>query len=342
MSGKAEGQGNDQGTVTVEGMNDALSELVKAADATELVKGDASGIEHTGHIDERGKVGGGRADRSDAGGLDNMMVAKLSEVGMDAGTIAMFSEFVAKQKKDKKDDDEENDEEMSAEMQDVVSDMHAYAKKNGGMKGYSYPGMGKSDDGTGTSEPLAKSMDQFRQDSDIAEAVDVSPYLEAMTTRTAEQIDNLRKSIEEGNSTNAEINRLTAAAMYQMGTLMKSQENVIGELGKRLGIVERTPNPQKGATSSTGAEALSKGMPGEAGGPAAVQPGDNQLNKSEMLSVLSYMNLEKSIKNIGSTKTSDAIYLLNGGNKLDPAIAAAANDFLVQNPNEANTARTYQ
>lgn len=339
----AQGAQTDQSGVTLEALNSSLEDLVKAADATELLnKADASGIEHTGRVDESGKGGGGRADRSDAGGLDNMMVAKLTEAGLDAGTIAMFSEFVGKQKKDKKDDDEENGDDMSAEMTDVVADMHAYAKKNGSMKGYSYPGMDKSGDNAGGSEPLVKSLEEFRKDSDIADAIDVSPFLEALTANTASQIDGLRKGIVDGQANQVDVNQKMAAALYQVGTLIKSQESVISVLGERLGIVEREPQKQKGATNLSGAEALNKSIPGEAGGPPAVNPQGEQLTKAELLSTLSYMNLEKSIKNIGATKTCDAICLLDGGNKLDPQILAAASDFLVQNPNEAQTARTYR
>jgi hypothetical protein len=330
---------NDQGTVTVEGLSSALDDLVKAADATDLIKGDG-GIEHSGHYDERGKVGGGRASGSDAGGLDNMMIAKLTEAGIDAGTIAAFQDFVAKAKDTDDDADEEpdndEDDEMSGEMREVIADMHAYAKKNGSMNGY--PGFGKSDDG-GYGEPLVKSMDEFRNDRDIADAIDVSPYLEAMTARTADQIDGLRKAISSGFGNQTEVNRHIAAAMHQMGTLVKSQASVIGELGKRLNIVESQPLPAKGATTRTGAQALAKGMPGEAGGPAA---GGESLSKSELLSTLTYMNLEKGIKNIGSQRTSEAIYLLEGGNKVDNAVINAANAFLSQNPTEAQAARIYR
>jgi hypothetical protein len=258
---------------------------------------------------------------------------------MDASLIAAFSDFVAKQKKE--DDEKENDdEEMTGEMQDVIADMHAYAKKKGSMEGYSYPGMGKSDGAAeGGKEPMAKSMDDFRQDKDIADAIDVSPYLEAMTARTADQIDGLRKSIDGGFAGQVDINRHMAAAMHQMGTLMKSQEAVIGELGKRLNIVEKQPQQPKGATSRTGAEAMAKSMPGEAGGPPA---SGSSLSKSELLGTLSYMNLEKKIHNIGSQKTSEAIYLLEGGNKVDDGVIAAATAFLAQNPAEAQQARTYR
>ena len=331
---------NDPGSVTVEGMSQALDDLVKAADATDLIsKGDGSGIEHSGHNDERGKVGGGRAGYSDAGGLTSMMIAKLTEAGIDADTIGKFSDFVGKQAGEKNGEEEEEEEEMSGEMREVVADMHAYMKRNGSMQGY--PGFGKSSDGDDDGEPMIKSLDEFRGDKDIADAIDVSPYLEAMTANTARQIDALRKSIDQGHAGQNEINRHMAAAMHQVGTLIKSQEAVIGALGERLHLVERTPNPQRGATSRTGAQAMSKSMPGEAGGPA-LRPESGALSKSELLSTLSYMNLEKSIKNIGSMKTSEAVYLLEGGGTVDQQVIDAAESFLTQNPNEAQDARQYR
>lgn len=302
----------DEGSVTVEGMSDALEGLVKAAEATDIIKGDGSGIEHSGHVDERGKVGGGRASSGDAGGLDKMMIAKMSELGFDLDFISGVNDFMVGKAK-KKDDDEEEE------------------NGNGeGMTGYK-----KSDDAVApTPDPLVKSMDDFTSDPDIKNAVDVSPYLEAMTVKVAEQIDNMRKSVLDGNSSQANVNQHMAAAMHQMGGLLKAQDVVISELGSRLGIVERTPNPPKGKVDLKGAQALSKGMPGEAGG---MEP----LSKSELVATLSYMNLEKGIKTIGSQKTTDAIYLLEGGNVSDDNIEQAAQHFLATNPNEAQAARTY-
>ena len=125
--------------------------------------------------------------------------------------------------------------------------------------------------------------------------------------------------------------------MHQMGSLLKSQDAVVVELGKRLGIVERTPNPPKGKTDLAGATPLSKSMPNE-----ARADGQEPLSKSELLSTLSYMNLEKGINHIGSQKTSDAICMLEGGNICDDNIQNAAHGFLVANPNLAQEARIYR
>jgi hypothetical protein len=305
--------------VTLEGLDSALTDLVKAAEATDLVKG---GLEHSGRVDEKGKGGGGHADYSDAGGLDNMMVGKMASAGVPADMIADFGEFLAG--KAKGDDEDEEDEDEDEENQ-------------AGFKGKKY---GKSDaadfDSDIDDEPMQKSMDSFREDSDIASALDVSPYLEAMTMRTAEQIDDMRKSLTEQAGSQFEVNRRQAAALYQIGSLVKAQSAVVEALGQRLGLVERTPNAPKGATSAPTAQAMAKSMPGEAGA-----AGGEQLKKSEVLSVLSYMNLEKGIKTIGQQSTVEAIGLLEGGGRVSEDVIRAAHDFVTSNPTIEKEARSY-
>lgn len=313
----------DEGTVTVEGMSDALDQLVKATDALDVLGkgGDASNVEHSGHNDERGKVGGGRADRSDAGGLDNMMVGKMAEAGIPVDMIADFSAFMSGKQSD--DEDEEEEEE------------------NGKMKGKPHGkdamhGYDKSDPKP-DAEPLKKAMDEFREDKDVADAVDVSGYLEGFTAKTADMLDGIRKAMQDTSNSQASVNAMQSRALHQMGSLLKSQSGVIDVLADRLGIVEKQPNAQRGAVTDVGAKTLSKGMPGEAG------TGGESMIKSqrELLNTLSYMNLEKSIKQIGSQQTNEAIYLLEGGGVVSNEVTAAAEAFLAQNPAEAETARTY-
>lgn len=306
----------DEGSVTVEGMSSALKDLVKAADATDLInKGDANNVEHSGRVDESGKGGGGRATTSDAGGLDKMMIAKMSEAGVDVGMIAAFNDFmVGKAKKKDDDEEEENGDKGNG------GDMAGYKKSEG--------------EGTADPDPLLKSMDDFKSDPDIAGAVDVSPFLEALTVKVADQVDGMRKAVADGNASQSNVNQHMAAAMHQMGSLLKSQDVVITELAKRLDIVAREPNQQKGKTDLSSAQALNKGMPGEAGGP-------DPLSKGELVATLTYMNLEKGIKNIGSQPTSEAAMLLETGNILSKGVEQAAQSFLATNPNEAQVARTY-
>jgi hypothetical protein len=318
--------------VTVESLGDSLDDLIKAADAVDLVKGgDANRVEHSGRVDESGTKSGkaessGRASYSDAGSLDRMMIGKLADLGFDANQIsAMEAALVGKQEEEDDDDDDDDDSDVEIE----IAKMRAYAKQNGSLKGYQ---MGKSDYFDAIGEPLVKSLDQFREDPDINDALDVSPYLEAVTARTAEQIDAVNASLHKGFGSQATVNRAMAGAMHQMGSLIKSQAAVIEEMGARLGIVERQPNPQKGVTNAQG---LQKSMPGEAGA------GGEQLSKSEIVSTLSYMNLEKGIRSIDGQSTSEAIGLLEAGDVASPAVLKAVNDFHTANPNESQTARQY-
>lgn len=210
--------------------------------------------------------------------------------------------------------------------------------KHGSIKGYKAPSAAPflapsrpSPSGGGTK----KSMDAFRQDPDIAGAIDVSSYLEGMTARTAEQIDKMRGSLKKGFSSQEQVNRAMAGALYQIGSLLKSRDEVIGELSKRMGIVEKQPAAPKGAT--TRAAALQKSMPGEAGG-----GGGQSLKKHEVISVLSYMRLEKGIQHVGSSAVGEAIYMLEGGGQIDPKLVEAAEAFVASKPQEAHTALTYQ
>jgi hypothetical protein len=190
--------------VTVDGLNSALNDLIKAADATDTLGkggfvshnrpgaggGDANGVENSGHYDEDGKRGGNRGSMADAGGLDDMMIGKLAAAGYDASQIAAFSEALsgaARDEEDGEDGEDEEDEEMEGHMRALHGAMKAYKKDNGSMKGFTFPGFGgKAKKSGNAGEPLVKSFDRFRQDPDISEALDVSKYLEAMTARTAE------------------------------------------------------------------------------------------------------------------------------------------------------------
>jgi hypothetical protein len=314
--------------VTVDGLDQSLDDLIKAADATDLLKAgsvDQNRVEHSGTKGSDGAQGGGRGSYGSDATLDRMMIGKLADLGFDANQISAMEGALTGKATDE--DEDEDDEEAE------IGKLRAYMKDNGGsMKGYK--GFGKSDtSGDGDGEPMVKSMDEFRQDPDVNDAIDVSPYLEAMTARTAEQIDAVNSQLAKGFGNQSTVNRAMAGALHQMGTLLKSQVAVNEELAKRLGIVERTPNPQKGVTDTS---ALNKSMPGEAG-----QGGGTPLNKSEILATLTYMNLEKGIKHIDGQPTSQAIGMLEGGNVAAPAVLKAVDDFHSANPTLSEVARQY-
>jgi hypothetical protein len=303
-----------EATLDEDQLGQSLDELLKAADATGLSKAyGGTSVETTGHVDERGKTPGGMAGSGDVGGLDDMMIGTLSDAGVPSEVIAAFSAFMKK-----KDDDEEGEEE------DDEGKPPPFAKKS---------------ETAPEGEPLKKTMDALREDKDIADTVDVSPFLEALTARVSDQIDGLRKSQNDFAQDQANVNQSIARAMYQIGTLLKSQSAVNQELGKRLGIVEKTPLPARGARSLEEAKALAKSMPGEAGNP------ELDLTKSEVCRVLTYMNLEKGIRTINGQSTGELAGLLEGGGAqatTQPFVVEAVQEFLRENPKEAQQARTYR
>jgi len=337
--------------VDVSGLEASLNDLVKAADATDLVKGKGKdwgsvNRDYSGHNDERGKVGGGAAGSGDIGGLDDMMIGKMGETamsalasaGFSAPQIAAFMSGKAEDEGEDEEDEEDEDEDEMAGDADGSFVSHNRPEPTGKMGPPMPPFRGKAKkSGNGGGEPLSKSIDALRADPDIGDAIDVSAYLEAVTVRVADQIDSLAKGISDGRQEQAQVNRAMAAALWQTGKLVKSQQAIIHALGVRLGIVEATPAAPKGVQSPQRAAALAKGFSGEAGG-----PGSQALKKSEILGTLSYMTLEKGIREINGQKTSEVISLFEGGNVIAPETVHAVESFLRQNPSEANTARPYR
>jgi hypothetical protein len=310
-------QGTEEQTVDAEALDKSLQDLLKAADTTDLSKAyGGTSVETTGHVDERGKTPGGMAGSGDIGGIDDMMIGKLSDAGVPSEVIAAFSAFM---KKEKDDEDEGEDDDKDDKKPPFLAE--------------------KSDAAPAEGETLKKTMDALRDDPAIADTVDVSPFLESLTARMSDQMDNLRKSQMDFAADQAAVNRAMARAMHQIGTLIKGQSGVTQELGKRLGIVERTPMPTKGAKSLEEAKALAKSMPGEAGNP------ETDLTKSEVCRVLTYMNLEKGIRTINGQSTGELAGLLEGGgdqSTTQPFVVEAVQEFLRENPKEAQRARTYR
>jgi len=102
---------------------------------------------------------------------------------------------------------------------------------------------------------------------------------------------------------------------------------------ERLGIVERQPLSAKGATSLQGAQALHKSLSGGGQG--------GSLKKSEVLGALSYMRIEKGMKEINGRGIGDVIYAFEGGGVINPEDAATVERFLNTHPAEAAKAKSY-
>lgn len=303
---------NEQ-TTTLAALDASLQSLVKAAarvTGEPLEKGDSVQIDNSGTYGSEGPQGGGQGTMADAGSLEELMVGKMQELGLNAGQISNLIGFM-------------KDAESGSFLQ---HDRPSPTGKSSGKKPPMPPFKGKADgeydededeeeddeDGEeeeatgpamrGKRKAFGKS-DSFKEnllaEDAINELVDVSPYIEAFTSRTADAIDSLAKSqrsIDKKAQIVAKRNdehfALLAKSLVSLGGVVRTQQNVISELGKRLGLVEAQPAPAKGVQTLSGAKALQKSMPNEVGG------GGSRLNKSEMLSVMSYMNLRKGLKDI--------------------------------------------
>lgn len=312
--------------LTFEAIEASLNELVKAAEATDLVKAYGNvAVDQYGHHDERGDTSGGLAEGGDIGSLDSMMIGKMQQSLIDAGFSAdQVVAFMAG-----KQEEEEEEEEEEGKMSGKPADTSGGVGTNPRVK---------ASGGEASGVSLKRSMDAFRGDADIAEAIDVSPFLESLVARTAEQMDGLHKSMNAQQANQFGFNRQMAAAVYQIGQLAKSSAYVLDALNDRLGLIEAQPSPQKGHTQLSGAQPVRKsfGVHGSEGA------GGERLTKGEVLATLSYMNLEKGVSDIGGTPTSQIIGLFEGGGSLAPQALDAVHGFLSAHPHEADTARTYR
>lgn len=313
-------QNNEEGMTTLEGIQASLDTLVKAAEATDMVKayGNVS-IDQYGHTDERGETSGGYADSGDIGGTDDMMIGKMQQALIDQGFSAdQISAFM----RGKQEEDEDDEDPHAA----------ALARKGDGKMSRSGNVITPTD--------AKKSMDAFMEDQDIVEAFDVVPFLEGLVSKAAEQIDSLSKSLAEAQHDQREFNQKMAAAVYGIGQLAKSSTSVLAALDERLGLIEAQPMPQKGYTQMTGARPIQKsfGHHGFEGQPA----GGEQLTKSELINTLSYMNLEKGIRDIGGQPTHEIVSLFEGGGQLSQRAYHAATGFLQTHPHEADIAKSYR
>jgi len=337
---------------TLDTMQASLDELLKAADAHGTMRKAMGGvdIDTYGHTDERGKTSGGYAEASDAGkGVDlsdEAIVGKMSEVGLNAMQASALLGFMKQNGMMGRADGESGGNFFDHERPSPTGKMKG---KAGGppmppFKGAADDDMdedeGDEDEGDEDEMPqvgkrgMRKSFsDDFSADSDIAETVDVSPFLEAVTARTVDALDSLNKSMRRSERKQGEVNAAMAGAMYQMGTLLKSQSRVIDALSQRLGLVERQPAPARGAVTLSGAQAMQKSLLGGGAG--------STLKKSEMLSTLSYMRIEKGMKEINGRAIGDVIYAFEGGGIINPEDASTIERFLTTHPAEAQKAKTF-
>jgi len=317
-------------TVTDDDLAKSLQALTQVARTTSaMAKGEdgANNVAHSGTMSDGKPSGGGRGSVSDAGALETLMIAKMSEAGASASFIAKM----VKKLREGDDEDEDMQAFMGANLQDP-SDIQV-------------PRPSPTNKSMREENTLRKAMEEMRDVPEINDAVDVSSYLEGLTATVAEMVDGMRKSITAGQGKQDKFNHGMAKAVVGLASLVKSQSAHLAQqssinkvLAERLGIVERAPVAQpRGATTLPQAAALAKGLPAEAGGSAV---GD--LRKSEVISTLGYMNLEKGMKDIYGHKTVDILCQYEGGGELANEHLQAVRQFLAANPNEAAQARSYQ
>lgn len=304
------GNEDSTGDVGTEDLTKAINELVAAAGASDLVK--KGGVDNSGFHGSAGKQGGGQGSESDAGPIDNLMIAKMIQAGVDVSHAASFVAFM---RGDKKKTDEDEWMERSAP---AAADL---AKSFRDSVVASFP-------------------------AESADMLDITPYLDGLTGALGEQLARLDTSIAKSDAKHTGVNTKLAAALHQMGSLLKSelqksarQSAIIEELGSRLGLVEKAPvAAPKGATGTATAKPLHKSMPGEAGAP----DGEIKLTKSSALSALSYMNLVKGERMIGGQSTTDVIVGIESAGVYDADTHNTIQSFLRKlTPDERAQALTF-
>lgn len=309
---------------TLEGLQKSLEDLNKATEALGTVQKSLGNIaiDQGGHTEGTTKTSGGYPEQSDVGGLDSMMIGKMQQALIDAGfDAASISAFMGEDDEDEGEEQDDDGEGSGEVPQPPFGKMGKPASTQGsvGTNPRAKPTGGKG---------MQKSMDAFRENEKIRELVDASEFVEELVASTAAQIDEVRKSHDESASRRAVAEHVFAKALTGLTSVVKSQAAVINELGSRLGIVERAPNPPKGRTQ----------LPPSAQTPRAAA---GQLNKSQVAGVLSYMNLEKGIKEIGGLKTSDLVAGVESG-VVSQRTLESVRGFLAAHPNEVETALTYR
>lgn len=330
-----------QETTTANDLTSSLGELEALAGGLEKAYGGVS-IANSGTTGSDGKQGGGQPGASDVGGIDTLQIGKMVDLGVVQPTAALVGY--------------------------MGDDSGAYGtgRMAGYMDGYQHGKAGKDmDTGDGKGEeymdgykkgylaghgtPASKSLDDEGEDTltkssfesllerpGVGEALDASAFLEELTKGVADSLDELRKSQTARNRSQDQVNQGLIKSNIAMAKALKMVEPVINALGERLELVERTPNPPRGATTTGQARALAKSVPGELG-----DGGAPKLSKAEVVNTLSYMNLEKGVKQINGQATSRLVAYAEAGDLIDEPTMTQVSKFLQQNPEEAERAKAY-
>lgn len=341
----------EQQTTSLDALDASLQDLLKAAETITgepLRKGDGVQIDNSGTHGSDGKQGGGQGSMSDAGKLDDIMIGKLTQAGYNASQINQILGFAKdvgggsffqherpsptmsgkrggkppmppfKGKADEDLDDDDDDDEIEDEGEQQMP-----------------PGMR----GKRTRKSFAQ---QYADDPDISDTVDVSAFLESFVARTTDSLDSIdrqfRKAMKKSHGQTESQFVAMAKAFVGLTDFVKAQHGIINELGVRLGVVEKQPAAQpRGVTSlhQHQTRTIEKSMPHEAGN------GSNSLKKSEYAAILTFMNLEKGIKQIAGRSIAMELVPMVESNELPQDVQLEIHNFLRRNPGEAQLAKSY-
>lgn len=336
--------GEAEETTTAGDLNTSIEELESLAGGLSKAYGGVA-IENSGTYGSEGKKGGGQPGASDIGSIDTMMIGKMVDMGAVVPTAELvgfmgddpgaygsgrMAGFMTGYQHGKAGKD--------MDMGDGKDESFADGYKKGYLAGHGSVPTAKSNDAGADPDPLAKSAyEALLEREGVQEAIDASQFLEELTRGVGDQIDGMRKSLHAADQDQARVNASLLKSNVAMAKALQTVVPVINELGKRLDIVERTPNPPRGATTVPGAKALAKALPGEAGAGAEGE----KLSKAEVASVLTYMNLEKGQRSINGQSTAQLVAFAEAGDTIDDATLNHVREFLKDNPKEAAMAKSY-
>lgn len=158
-------------------------------------------------------------------------------------------------------------------------------------------------------EPLAKSVTASiaqPKDPEVQAAVDVSPFLKAISTGNVEALSTLADTMEKSFAGQSEWNQAIGQAVGQIGLLVKSLRDEVH------GWAEGTNERPKAAQTVTQAQVLQKSFAGNPNQGGAGQDGEH-LSKSVILDTMEAMHQDSIQKGRGG--------LANCGEDLNKSIA---------------------
>lgn len=334
----------NEATTTPEDMQRSLASLEALSGGIEKAYGGVK-IENSGTVGSEGPKGGGQPGASDIGQTETLMIGKL----VDAGAILPTAQLIGFMGDDPSvygagrmagfmTGYEHGKAGKDMDMGDGKGDDYMDGYKKGFLAGHGGDGTFKSESASNETD-LFKSgslYNELRENPETAEALDASAFVESMARGVSDALDQMHKSLREDNANQTRVNHAMIKSQTQLAkAVVEVIAPVVEELGKRLDIIERTPNPQRGATSVSGAKALAKSIPGEAG------DGEQKLSKSEVVSTLSYLNLVKGQREIAGQPTSSLVARIESADLIDESTLNHVRQFLAQNPGEADQAKAY-